>query len=61
MATILIEEIDKAVPRKRAVTSLRSGVGKRLSGRRNSPVRKPQRKGTAMPVIETLAAARFTF
>ena len=61
MATILIEEIDRAVPRNSAVTNLRSGDGRRLSGSRNSPAKKPQQNGTAMPEIETLAAARLTF
>ena len=60
MATILTEEIDSAVPRKSEVIRRRSGRGSIASGR-NSPSAKPQANGTAIPVAETLNAARPAF
>ena len=57
MATIFTEEIDSAVPRNSDVIRRSSGRGSMASGR-NSPSAKPQANGTAMPVTETLNAAR---
>ena len=54
-ATILIEEIDKATPRKRAVTTRWLGFGMREAGAAR-PSAIPQRKGTAIPASETLSA-----
>src|SRR6266511_1185262 len=55
-ATILIEEMDKAVPRNREVSRRWSGCGRSESGS-NWPRMKPQMKGTATPVTEMLSAA----
>ena len=56
-ATILIEEIDKAVPRNKTVSSRLSGAGNNESGS-TAPSAAPQTKGTATPLSETLSAAR---
>src|SRR6266540_2830619 len=55
-ATILIEEMDNAVPRNREVSRRWSGCGSSESGS-NWPRMKPQMKGTATPVTEMLSAA----
>ena len=55
-ATILIEEIDSAVPRNSEVSRRRSGCGRSHSGS-SWPSVKPQAKGTATPVTEMLSAA----
>ena len=59
MATIFIDEIDSAVPRKIAVTSRASGFGNSAAGR-NSPSTKPQTKGSVTPAMATVTAARPT-
>ena len=59
-ATILIEEIDSAVPRNNAVSSRLSASGRSDSGI-SSPSARPQANGTATPVSEMLMAARPTF
>jgi hypothetical protein len=55
-ATILIEEIESAVPRNRDVRRRWSGCGSSDAGM-NWPSAKPHRKGTATPVSEMLSAA----
>ena len=60
MATILMEEIDSAVPRNSDVISRWSGLGSMASGR-NSPSANPHRNGSEMPASDTLAAAAPTF
>ena len=55
IATIFTEEIDSAVPRNNDVIRRCSGCGSMLAGS-NSPSAKPQTKGTAMPVSDTLRA-----
>ena len=55
MATILIEEIESAVPRNSAATS-RLCESARIEIGRNSTAEKPQRKGTATPVSDTAMA-----
>ena len=54
-ATILIEEIDKAIPRKSAVASRWSRFGMSAAGAAK-PIAIPQRKGTAIPASATLSA-----
>ena len=55
-ATILIEEIESAVPRNSDVRKRWSGCGSSDSGM-NWPSAKPQTNGTATPVSEMLSAA----
>src|SRR5262245_8144939 len=55
-ATILIEEIDNAVPRNSEVSRRPSECGRSHSGS-SWPSVKPQMKGTATPVTEMLSAA----
>ena len=59
IATIFTEEIDSAVPRKIAVTSRASGLGRSAAGS-ISPSAKPQTNGTATPASATVTAARPT-
>ena len=54
-ATILIEEIDKATPRKRAVARRWSEFGMTAAGAAK-PSAIPQRKGTRIPASEALSA-----
>ena len=58
-ATILIEEIDSAVPRNSEVRRRLPGSGSSDSGM-NQPSRTPQANGTATPVSEMLMPARPT-
>src|SRR6202030_2124367 len=57
MATILIDEIDKAVARNSAVTKRDCGSGRIESGS-ISPGAKPQMKGSVTPAAATATAAR---
>ena len=58
-ATILIEEIDSAVPRNRAVTSAGSG-SRQQRIRQQLAEREAADEGHATPASETLIAARPT-
>jgi hypothetical protein len=55
IATIFTDEIDGAVPRNSVVINRFSGSGSIVSGS-SSPRRTPQKKGTAIPAIDTLNA-----
>ncbi len=59
VATILMDEIDSATPRKSAITSRCCVCGIKSSGRKN-PRTTPQANGMATPVSETLIAGRPT-
>ena len=59
MATILIDEIDRAVARNNAVTKRDCGSGRIESGS-ISPSAKPQMNGNATPAAATATAARPT-
>ena len=56
-ATIFTDEIDSATPMNRAVTRRLPGSGNNPAGS-HSVNRNPQTKGTAIPAMETLNAAR---
>ena len=59
IATILIDEIDKATPRKSAVANLSSTWGIKVSGRKK-PSETPHAKGIAMPASDMAIAGRPT-
>ena len=59
IATILMEEIESAVPRNSAGTSRPPGMCGISESGRNSPSAKPQAKGSAMPASEIATAAPF--
>ena len=61
VATILTEATESAVPRNNAVISRCSGCGRMESGRKKRPSATPSAKGTTIPAVDTLMAARLAF